>query len=332
MPDTLRKDFDRILELPLEQDYFDTKVLNFDRARALRRLKGANGNYKRYAGSPLRYAGGKSLAVGKILEYIPDKAKLVASPFIGGASVEIAIARELKIPVVAYDIFDMLANYWKVQTTQPNELADRLAGIAPTAEEYEHIKNILKEHWNKVDGYDGKLDPLDAAAYYFFNHNLSYGPGFLGWMSSIYKDSKKYDAMVSRVRDFRADLRVFNESFATSIPKHNGDFLYLDPPYFLAGDSKMFRGIYPMRNFPIHHNGFDHETLARLLRAHKGGFVLSYNDCAWIRDAYKDFKIIETSWQYTMGQGETRIGKNRAERDYDNGNVKHSHELIIIGE
>ena len=33
-----------------------------------------------------------------------------------------------------------------------------------------------------------------------------------------------------------------------------------------------------------------------------------------------------------MGQGETRIGKNRNERDYDNGNIKTSHELLIIGD
>jgi len=93
----------------------------------------------------------------------------------------------------------------------------------------------------------------------------------------------------------------------------------------------MFRGIYPMRNFPIHHNGFNHQFLAELLKNHKGGFILSYNDCSWVRENYKDFEIKEVSWQYTMGQGETRIGKNRKERNYDNNNVKHSHELLIIG-
>jgi DNA adenine methylase len=36
-------------------------------------------------------------------------------------------------------------------------------------------------------------------------------------------------------------------------------------------------------------------------------------------------------WQYTMGQGETRIGKNRAKRNYDNTNTKQSHEILIIG-
>lgn len=45
----------------------------------------------------------------------------------------------------------------------------------------------------------------------------------------------------------------------------------------------------------------------------------------------KDFKILEPSWQYTMGQGEIRMGKNRLER-VDNNHVKQSHELLIIKE
>lgn len=94
----------------------------------------------------------------------------------------------------------------------------------------------------------------------------------------------------------------------------------------------MFKGIYPMRNFPVHHNGFRHDVLADLLKKHKGGFILSYNDCSWVREAYKDFKIIEIAWQYTMGQGEKRIGKNRLQRNFDNLHTKTSHEIIIIGE
>ena len=75
-------------------------------------------NYKRYLGSPLRYAGGKSLAVGLIVEKIPHNIQKIVSPFLGGASVEIACAKELGLEVVAYDIFDLLANYWQVQQKQ----------------------------------------------------------------------------------------------------------------------------------------------------------------------------------------------------------------------
>ena len=54
--------------------------------------------------------------------------------------------------------------------------------------------------------------------------------------------------------------------------------------------------------------------------------ILNYNDCEFVREAYGDFKILEPKWQYTMGQGETRIGKNRIERGDSNKN-KQSHEL-----
>lgn len=63
--------------------------------------------YKRYIGSPLRYAGGKSLAVGLIVELIPDNTKRIISPFLGGGSVEVARATELGLPVIVSDIFDV---------------------------------------------------------------------------------------------------------------------------------------------------------------------------------------------------------------------------------
>jgi hypothetical protein len=40
--------------------------------------------YKRYVGAPIRYAGGKSLAVGLIVELMPDNVERVVSPFLGG--------------------------------------------------------------------------------------------------------------------------------------------------------------------------------------------------------------------------------------------------------
>ena len=101
------------------------------------RLKGKNGNYKRYIGSPLRYAGGKSLAVGLITEFLPKDVKRVVSPFIGGGSVEIAMAKELGLEVIGYDVFDLLVNYWQQQTINGEELYKRLSTMPPTKEEYE---------------------------------------------------------------------------------------------------------------------------------------------------------------------------------------------------
>jgi len=65
-----------------------------------------------------------------------------------------------------------------------------------------------------------------------------------------------------------------------------------------------------------------------LLKKHKGGFVLSYNNCKTIRDWYSEYKQYFPKWQYTMGQGETRIGLNR--KNGNHNHVKESHEIIIF--
>lgn len=304
-------------------------VLIREKENFLKSLK-SNGKleYKRYLKSPLRYGGGKSLAVALIISHFPNNIKRLISPFIGGGSVEIATAYELGVEVFAYDIFDILVNFWQVALENPNVLIDELKKLKPTAKTYKIIKDELKSHWDKKI----TLPPLQLARDYYFNFNLSYGPGFLGWMSNIYLDENRYLKALEKIKILEdIPLKVECSSFEEVFEKYPNDFFYCDPPYYLDGDSKMFKGIYPQRNFPIHHKGFNHELLAELLHNHKGKFILSYNDCDAIRRLYKGFKILEPKWQYTMGQGETRIGKNRINNG-SNNNIKQSHELLIIKE
>ncbi|MBU0569150.1 DNA adenine methylase [Patescibacteria group bacterium] len=281
--------------------------------------------YKRYLGTPIRYAGGKTLAVGFIIEKLPNRISRVASPFFGGGSVEIAIANELGVPVIGYDIFDVLTTYWKYQINDPEGLYKELLKFKPTKEEYYRVKKIVKKHW---DG-DKRMTGLNLAAHYFFNHNTSYGPHFLGWPSSVYLQEKRYLTAINKVRNFKTDnLHVKPASFEKIMDKHRDDFLYCDPPYYLDGDSKTFVGMYPHRNFPIHHVGFRHGLLRDFLHKHRGGFVLSYNNCSTIRDWYSKFEIETPRWQYTFSQGDTRIGENRKKNN--NGSyIKKSHELLI---
>ncbi len=288
-------------------------------------LKGKRKKYKRYLGSPLRYAGGKSWAVGFVIEQLPDNINRLISPFFGGGSIEIAVAKELGIPVLGFDIFDILINYWKIQIEKPHALYKELLKLKPDKETYNFVKEKLKSHWEgKI-----KLPPLKLAAYYYFNHNLSYGPGFLGWMSKVYANEKTYYKLLERVKNFNVkNIKVECASFEKVIPKFKKDFLYCDPPYYLGDDSTLFKGLYPQRNFPIHHDNFNHELLRDILLEHKGGFILSYNDSPTIRKWYKNFEIIELPIHYTMGQGETRIGINR--KKANRNHIKKTCELLII--
>jgi len=298
------------------------KKIFLDRVRSKNPI--SQNKYKRVALSTIRYAGGKTLAVGHIVELLPETTKRVISPFFGGGSIEIAMSKELGLEVIGFDIFDILCNYWKFQIKKPKLLYEKLKELKPNKTTFEKIRLILNDVWKKKV----ELDPLTLAVYYVYNFNLSYGPGFMGWSSKIYLDEKRYKRMIENIRDFDPkNLKVECADFQDVIKKYPNDFLYCDPPYYLGKDSKMFKGIYPMRNIPVHHNGFPHETLKDLLKNHKGGFILSYNNCPTIREYYKEFQQFFPSWQYTMGQGETRIGLNRKN---GNGNhIKESHEIIV---
>jgi len=158
---------------------------------------------------------------------------------------------------------------------------------------------------------------------------------FLGWFSSIYlKKESLYENSLQRVKNFNVpNMSVQCKSFDEVIPNYPNDFLYCDPPYYMEkkegdDDNKMFKAIYPNSNFPLHHIHFDHEKLRDLLHSHKGKFILSYNDCEWVRENYKDFKFKLPKWHYSFQQGETRVGKNRQ----DGVITKDSHEILIIKE
>ena len=294
--------------------------------------------------TPIRYAGGKSRAYDFISSYIPfwPRPKRIISPFMGGGSLEVKWASEMGIQVEAFDVFDVLTNYWQHQIHHPKRLYEILKGLEPSKEQYDEIKDILL-HWDKVqnmfkdwktDYYDRKSESLDedlGAAYYWFNHNLSYGPMFLGWFSSIYlKKDSLYENSIERVRDFSCpNLSVRQSSFDKVIPNYKKDFIYADPPYYMekSEDNKMFKAIYPNSNFALHHIHFDHELLRDQLHSHEGKFLLSYNDCEWVRENYKGFKFKTPEWAYSYGQGETRIGKNKKNND-----PKQSHEILIIKE
>ena len=286
--------------------------------------------YKRLCLSPIRYAGGKSLAVGHIIENLPNIKRLI-SPFFGGGSVEIAIAQKLGVKVIGADIDKPLVNYWNFQLKHPEKLYRSLKRLKPDRDTYYKIMKICRK-WRAGEK---NLTDLQLATYFFFNHALSYGPSFIGWPSKIYLNKCRYEKLLNKLRNFKAEIKIYNLSFEKLFKKYPNDFFYCDPPYFLKEDcptSKMFNGVYPERNKPFYHNNFNHDLLRDCLKNHKGGFILSYNNCNKAINYYKKYKIVFPDWQYTMGQGETRISKVLGNRNIfkNNAHIKKSHEILAV--
>jgi len=274
--------------------------------------------------TPIRYQSGKSNAYNIITEQLTTLSlpERIISPFIGGGSLESRWSSELGVEVIGYDIFDALTNFWNVLLTDSDGLADKLALLPPTKDKYKEIKELLIQ-WDytqemlsewKTDYYKRDsitLDNLTAAAYYYYNHNLSYGPMYLGWMSKIYESQDKWDNAVTSIREYKnPNLSVRKGTFDEVIPNHTNDFLYLDPPYYINKDkdNKLYKGLYPNANIAVHHKGFDHKQLRDLLHNHNGNFILSYNDCETIREYYKDFEILYPKWENSNAYNTDRVG------------------------
>ncbi len=235
--------------------------------------------------SPLRYPGGKSRALKKIIDaYIPLDLKRLCSPFMGGGSIEIALASS-GVKVFAYDIFEPLTAFWQTLLQDPEGLAQRVEKYhALTKQEFYGLQRTIL----------GTADKAARAAILFVLNRSSFSGTILS--GGVSPGHPRFTASsVQRLRDFHTgNLTVEHADFTQSLKRHKKDFLYLDPPY--ANGQKLYG------NKGDSHKDFDHIGLANILNK-RGRWVLSYNDCSLVRELYKGCHISTAEWSYGMGNG-----------------------------
>jgi DNA adenine methylase len=242
--------------------------------------------------SPLRYPGGKSKARAQILELIPPGTEELASPFLGGGSVEIAAANLRGIRVHAYDIFEPLIDFWTELLENPERLADEIRQHYPlTREEFYALKA------------ETPTTRLERAAHFYVINRCSFsGSTFSGGMSP---DHPRFTlGLIDKLRHFRCpNISVACQDFRETLTQHAETLCYLDPPYRIPIN------LYG-RNGDAHRD-FDHEGLSQLL-GQRGRWILSYNDCDEVRDMYPGYRTVTPQWKYGMS------------------NDKNSREIIIV--
>ena len=253
--------------------------------------------------TPLRYPGGKSRAIEHILPLIPEDITELCSPFLGGGSVELAVA-ERGTTVYAYDIFEPLVWLWNALLSDPEQLAtcaDSYRVHHPdffTKKDRKPIRGLLKEDFLRFREELHQADKFsfeNAAKVYAINRSSFSGATFSGGWSNQAACRRFTDSSIERVRKFREpNITVNCEDFKTSINKHPDAFLYCDPPYLLGADKDKLYG-----DKGNTHSGFDHKALYDIL-SQRSGWVLSYNNCQEIRDLYDNYEIREAEWAMSM--------------------------------
>ncbi|GAB6394159.1 MAG: DNA adenine methylase [Bacteroidales bacterium] len=234
--------------------------------------------------SPLRYPGGKSRGVKEILQYFPEGLDTVVSPFLGGGSIELALANR-GVKVYGYDVFEPLTAFWQVLLKEPEELAELVRRYYPlTGSQFYSLQRSFLQIRNKRDR---------AAVFFVLNRASFSGTTLSGGMSPNHP--RFTEKIIEYLETFSApNLHVGKMDFHDSIAKHENDFLYLDPPYANGG------GLYGHNGDT--HKDFDHTGLAAMLRK-RDGWALSYNDCDKVRDWYKGYTILTPQWAYGMNAG-----------------------------
>ena len=185
--------------------------------------------------------------------------------------------------VYGYDAFDPLVLFWQSILDDPASLARLVRKHHPLPREgFYDLQEKMRS---------GQLKDQQAAAIFFVLNRSSFsGTTLSGGMSPGHQ--RFTPSAIERLEQFKIDnLSVNKADFTESIPRHPNDVLYCDPPYANGGALYGERGDC--------HTDFDHEALAALLR-NRDGWVLSYNDCALVRDLYQGCVFVPVKWIYGM--------------------------------
>lgn len=244
--------------------------------------------------SPLRYPGGKTKAVKKLdvlLQNNTDlsKYKNLISPFFGGGSFEFYLQNKYKLFINANDKFTPLLTFWLKAQNNKEEICKKLS----------EDLNITKENFFKYRKCIMELKDTNLIAlYYFIINRCSYNGTTLSGGFSLEASKKRFTkSSIKRIEKLNLDFVKFTNldftDFLMNFDNNEENIYFLDPPYYLT--TKLYGNNGDMQEY------FDHQRLQKILKS-KNNWILCYNDCEYIRNLYKDYKIIDLDWKYGMNK------------------------------
>lgn len=264
--------------------------------------------------SPLRYPGGKTKALDRILPHVPSDMGEFREPFVGGGSVFFAVKKLFGSRVRRYWINDLnadLATFWRFLRADPDQLIDQVCAFK------EHYANGRALHQFLLDERNMRSD-FDRAVRFFLMNRIT----FSGVMDSGGYSQESFEkrftiSSIERLKTaayYMGGVEVTNCDYADVIhrPGENA-FLFLDPPYWKATGSKLYGVKGDL------HTSFDHERFADNMRRCTHRWLITYDDSPKIRALFDFAEIIEWELQYGMNnykQGSAAKGREIFIKNY----------------
>ena len=255
--------------------------------------------------TPLRYPGGKSRALSKLFQYIPDLKgyKEFREPFLGGGSVALEVTKRYpRLDIWVNDLYEPLYNFWRELQDHGNEITDILIQLKQRHCDHTSAKELFLQSKAYLSGSATEKiyppyseDIWRAVSFYVINKCSFSGLTESSSFSKQASDQNFSLAGIERLRDYSkliGNWTITNKSYEYLLSDEKSVFTYLDPPYEIGSNLYGKRG-----NM---HSGFNHDHFAIKCDRFIGPQLISYNSSQLIRERFKGWQAAEFAHTYTM--------------------------------
>lgn len=224
----------------------------------------------------IKWVGGKKSLRKEILGNFPADQQYDRYIEVFGGAGWILFAKERHAKMEVFnDVNGELINLYRCVKYHAEELQKELKFLFVSREQFFWVKGKSPEY----------MTDIQRAARFYILIKESYGCDLRSFgVRSINLASAV--EMLAEVSNRLSKVVIERHDFEKLIKTYDRDtaLFYLDPPYYEAEK-------YYSDRFGIE----EHIKLKEILGSIKGLFILSYNDCDFIRELYKDYTIIEVA-------------------------------------
>jgi len=256
--------------------------------------------------SPLRYPGGKTRALKRILPLIPAFEEY-REPMVGGGSVFFALKH--RYPNKKYWINDIdteLYLFWKYCKEQPDALVSEIIRVKSRYKDGRQLHKYFKTHKKN-------LTKIQRAARFFILNRITFSGlvGSGGYSQQAFKKrfTKSSIDRIYKASEILKGVRITNLDYWNVVkPKGKGVFVFLDPPYLSKTEAKLYG------ENGVHHVNFNHRRFAENIKKCKHTWLITYDNCSGIQRLYtfaSSMKLNIRGWKLRYG---TNNGMNNLEK------------------
>lgn len=238
--------------------------------------------------SPLRYPGGKSKAIRKILPLIPTHYDEFREPMVGGGSVFLSAKQALNnnAKYVIGDFNYDLCCFWKC-------VRDNVDGLVSKVQEIKNTHLDGRELFNALTSNNDNLSDIDLAVRFFVLNRITFSGVISGGYSEQSFDGRFTQSSINRLTYASRILQgvEINCGDYTDSLFDNMDnvFIFLDPPYWKNVKSRLYSGEF-----------FNHEGFAGNMKRCNHRWLITLDDSPEVREMFSFANIQSYDLQYSM--------------------------------